>query len=136
MTATVRDYLDEVERLFLFSSAVRSFQIREREERLHEGFIRIRAILNNGDVFEAFKFVVATPNAVQTRTYRMHWQHSDGRLKRRWDNAPHHRDVSTFPHHVHVHLMDHVEASEPMTILQALAFVEEAMQRDESLPQR
>ena len=135
MTTTVRDYLDEVERLFLFSPAVRSFQIREREERLHEGFIRIRAILNNGDVSDAFECVVATPNAVQTRTYRMHWQQSDSRLKRRWDHAPHHRDISTVPHHVHIGLMDHVEASEPMTILQALAFVEEAIQRDESLPQ-
>jgi hypothetical protein len=135
MTATVRDYLDEVERLFLVSPAVRSFQIREREERLHEGFIRIRAILNNDDIFEAFEFVVATPNAVQTRTYRMHWQQSDGRLKRRWDNAPHHRDVLSFPHHVHVGLTDQVEASEPMTIVQALAYVEEAIQKDESLPQ-
>jgi hypothetical protein len=43
MSTTVRDYLDEVERLFLLSPVVHSFQIREREERLHEGFIRIRA---------------------------------------------------------------------------------------------
>jgi len=39
MSATVRDYLDEVEQLFLLSPVVHSFQIREREERLHEGFI-------------------------------------------------------------------------------------------------
>jgi hypothetical protein len=45
MSTTVRDYLDEVERLFLLSPVVHSFQIREREARLHEGFIRIRAVL-------------------------------------------------------------------------------------------
>jgi hypothetical protein len=73
MNGTVRDYLDEVERLFLLSPVVGSFQIREREERLHEGFIRIRAVLTNSDILEAFEFVVATPNAVQTRTYRLHW---------------------------------------------------------------
>lgn len=135
MTATVRDYLDEVERLFLLSPVVRSFQIREREERLHEGFIRIRAVLTHGDILEAFEFVVATPNAVQTQTYRLHWQQEDGCLKRRWDNAPHHRDVPTFPYHVHVGPLDQVESSGPMTILQALAFVEEALQGGESLSQ-
>jgi hypothetical protein len=133
MSTTVRDYLDEVERLFLLSPVVHSFQIREREERLHEGFIRIRAVLTNGDVLEAFEFVVAIPDAVQTRTYRLHWQQDDGRLKRRWDNALHHRDVPTFPHHVHVGPIDRVESATPMTILQALAYIEEALQRDTSL---
>jgi hypothetical protein len=37
MSTTVRDYLDEVERLFLLSPVVHSFQIREREERLPVG---------------------------------------------------------------------------------------------------
>lgn len=135
MSTTVRDYLDEVERLFLLSPVVHSFQIREREERLHEGFIRIRAVLTNGDVLEAFEFVVAIPDAVQTRTYRLHWQQGDGRLKRRWDNAPHHRDVPTFPHHVHVGPTDQVESATLMTILQALAYIEEALQQDDSLSQ-
>jgi Family of unknown function (DUF6516) len=135
MSTTVRDYLDEVERLFLLSPVVHSFQIREREARLHEGFIRIRAVLTNGDVLEAFEFVVVTPDAVQTRTYRLHWQQGDGRLKRRRDNAPHHRDVLTFPHHVHVGPIDQVESATPMTIRQALAYIEETLQRDDSLSQ-
>ena len=102
MSTTVRDYLDEVEHCFYSLKVVHSFQIREREERLHEGFIRIRAVLTNGDVLEAFEFVVATPDAVQTQSrIGCTGSKADGRLKRRWDNAPHHRDVSTFPHHVH-----------------------------------
>jgi hypothetical protein len=124
----VSAYLDDVEVAFLLSSVVLSFQIREREERQQEGFIRLRAVLSAGDIFEAFEFVVATLGVVQTLTYRIHWQDGDGRLKRRWDNAPHHRDVSTFPHHVHVGPGDQIEPSEPMTILQALALVEEAFQ--------
>ena len=47
---TVEEYLDEVERLFLLSPVVVSFWVREREERLQEGFIRIRAELANGDL--------------------------------------------------------------------------------------
>jgi hypothetical protein len=68
MTTTVSAYLDDVERAFLLSPVVRSVQVREREERLQEGFIRLRAVLLNGDLLEAFEFVVATPDALQTRT--------------------------------------------------------------------
>ncbi len=35
------------------------------------------------------------------RKYAYHWQAADGLLLVRWDNAPHWRDVSTFPHHRH-----------------------------------
>jgi Family of unknown function (DUF6516) len=128
MTARVHEHLDEVERLFLLSPVVRSFQVRERQEHPQEGFIRIRATLSNGDLLEAFEFVVGTPDAVETVTYRIHWQQSDGHLKRRWDNAPHHRDVATFPHHMHVGSATHVESSEPMTILKVLAFLETELQ--------
>ena len=124
MTTTVRAHLDEVEQAFLLSPVVRSLQVREREERLYEGFIRLRAVLSNGDLLEAFEFVIATPDTQQTLTDRIHWQRGDGQLQRRWDNAPHHQEVPTFPHHVHVGLADHVEASEPMTILKVLALVE------------
>lgn len=68
MTTTVSAYLDDVERAFPLSPVVRSVQVRKREERLQEGFIRLRAVLSNGDLLEAFEFVVATPDALQTRT--------------------------------------------------------------------
>lgn len=36
------------------------------------------------------------------RNYSYRWQTSSGELIVRWDNAPHHRDINTFPHHKHV----------------------------------
>lgn len=91
---------------------------------MQEGFIRLRVVLSNGDLLEAFEFVVVTPDALQTLTYRIYWQQGDGQLKRRWDNAPHHKEIPTLPHHVHVGLAEHIELSEPMTILKVLALVE------------
>ena len=54
-------YLDAIERLFLLSPVVGSFQVREREERLQEGFLPVRAVLSNGDTLETFEFVLASP---------------------------------------------------------------------------
>jgi hypothetical protein len=133
MTTEVGDYLDALERLFLLSPVVLSFSVREREERLEEGFIRIRAMLSNGDLMEAFEFVVADADAIQTQTYRIHWQSGDGRLKRRWDNARHHEEIPTSPHHVHLDPGAGVGPSEAMTIPKALAFIEGEIQQDERL---
>ncbi|MCP4402919.1 MAG: hypothetical protein GY801_37155 [bacterium] len=36
-----------------------------------------------------------------TRKYSYHWQSTDGELRARWDNSPHHELIATFPHHKH-----------------------------------
>lgn len=33
--------------------------------------------------------------------YSYHWQGKIRKLIMRWDNAPHHRDIATYPHHKH-----------------------------------
>ena len=35
------------------------------------------------------------------KKYAYHWQRANGELIARWDNAPHHPQLSTFPHHKH-----------------------------------
>ena len=35
-------------------------------------------------------------------TYRFHYFHPTTGLRFRYDNAPHHRDLSNFPHHLHL----------------------------------
>ncbi len=37
----------------------------------------------------------------EVRLYSHHWQKSTGELVIRWDNAPHHRNLKTYPHHKH-----------------------------------
>lgn len=38
---------------------------------------------------------------VDERNYSYHWQAPNGQLLMRWDNAGHHRQIETFPHHLH-----------------------------------
>ena len=34
--------------------------------------------------------------------YSYYWLTSDNRLKIGWDNAPHHEELASYPHHKHV----------------------------------
>ena len=55
------------------------------------------------------------------RKYAFHWTAADGRFIARWDNAPHHRELPTFPHHVH--RGEAVEASREVTLDDVLRLI-------------
>lgn len=59
-----------------------------------------------------------------TVDYRYHWTDAQQRLRRRWDNAPHHPDVPGFPHHVHEGSEDRVQEGRPFNLLELLARLE------------
>ena len=124
MNEIIESYLNSIEMLFVYSPIVSEYFVRARDVREREGYIRIRARLSNGDILEGFEFIVAINSTISILTYRIQWQTADAQLKRRWDNAEHHRHIETFPHHVHVGVLEEVQPSEPMSIQRALEIIE------------
>jgi hypothetical protein len=57
--------------------------------------------------------------------YRYHYQRVDGTLVFRYDNAPHHPEVSTFPDHIHIE--GRVEAAEPPDLSKVLRRIDELL---------
>ena len=63
------------------------------------------------------------------RHYSYHWQSSEGSLLIRWDDAPHHRHLSTFPHHKHVR--ETIAASLPISLVQVLEEITKKVLRND-----
>ncbi len=59
--------------------------------------------------------------------YSYQWMNPDNSLLRRWDNAPHWPDVTTYPHHVHVLDDKVVDASTIVDIEKLLDFLESSV---------
>jgi len=57
------------------------------------------------------------------RKYAYQWMKKDNTLIIRWDNAPHHSHISTFPDHKHVNLETNIQPSEEMTVSKVLQFI-------------
>jgi Family of unknown function (DUF6516) len=53
--------------------------------------------------------------------YSYHWQDQKNVLIIRWDNAPHHKKIETFPHHLH---NPSVLSSPKMNLTDVLSFIE------------
>ena len=57
------------------------------------------------------------------RKYSFHWQNNIGECILRWDNAPHHQEIATFPYHLHVGKEENIEESHPMKLEMVLEYI-------------
>ena len=69
---------------------------------------RYRVMLVDGGLIEMTERVLEVQGVLEVTKYRHHWQDSNGRLIKRWDNAPHYPEIETFPHHLHYGVEDRV----------------------------
>lgn len=124
---TARDYLEVIEAHLIASSVVKSFHLLRQETLGDVGLYRLRAELIDDSeltMFERFRIV---GNQAETEKYSFHWQSSDGALIRCWDNAPHHPQLPSFPHHVHEGANSNVLPHEPMNGLSAMREIKAAL---------
>jgi hypothetical protein len=87
--------------LVLSHPAVQQVHIRGEEATATRAYLRMRLILQSQDVVEVFVYLVAEGEVVRPQDYSLHWQRADGALLQRWDTAPHHPGIATFPSHTH-----------------------------------
>ena len=120
----IADYLQQIDELLSTSSVVgdveiirRSIRDTELEKVLN---YRYRITLTNGGLVEMTERVLEVRGTLAVTKYRHHWQDSNGRLIKRWDNAPHHPAIETFPHHLHEGDEDRVVSHPAVTGLDAL----------------
>ncbi|MCZ6677557.1 MAG: DUF6516 family protein [Candidatus Poribacteria bacterium] len=77
-----------------------------------EGFFKAKLYFTDGSFLEFREYVNTRGVAVQKYSYSYHFQ-KGSELIFRYDNAPHHQSVATFPHHKHLHSGTVVAATEP-----------------------
>ncbi len=113
-----REYFQIVQEAIRLAPYVLSFEIAFEEIDLQECYIRGVLQLEGGMQLHIAEYVITGPAFDRTK-YRYHLQNSDGQLLVRWDNAPHYRAITSFPHHRH-EADGSVQASPAMDIEEVL----------------
>ena len=54
--------------------------------------------------------------------YSYHWQDINKNLIIRWDNSPHHKEISTYPHHKHIR--GTTQTSKDISLKEVMAYIE------------
>ena len=78
------------------SPVVKSFVIRDFKDFKSGVYIYIIVNLIDNSVLYINEYI-----SVMERNYSYHWQDDNNNLIIRFDNAPYHCDISTYPHHKH-----------------------------------
>lgn len=79
------------------SKIVIGFQVHEYKEFEKGFYLKIIANLTNETTLHIREY-----SDEFERNYSYHWQTPKGQMIVRWDNAPHHKDISSFPNHKHI----------------------------------
>jgi len=101
MQHQIQALLNDLKTLVLSHPAVHQMHLRGEEVTAIRGYLRMRSVLQSQDVVETFVYLIDENGVVRLRDYSLHWQRADGTLVQRWDTAPHHPELATFPSHIH-----------------------------------
>ena len=96
-----RKYCSQIESIIGDCPIVTHFSIDYDEIDAEVWYLKGMLELIDGSILYFFEFVEIPDNAPNRLKYKYHWQSENGTLIKRWDNVPHHRNVDTFPHHMH-----------------------------------
>jgi len=76
---------------------IKSFEILDFKSGGSFYFLRVKTILVDDSQLYIKEYC-----SLDNYLYSYHWQDQNGSMRIRWDNAPHHDDLRTFPHHKHI----------------------------------
>ena len=117
----IADYFDTIRQTLILDEQVESFRIVREVYGSNDGFIRVKCQLSDGSTLEFAEYAQFISGRISRNTYSYHWQTRKGTLLKRWDNAPHHPEIATFPDHLHQ--VDVIMESKPMTLALVLTAI-------------
>lgn len=97
---TGREYFKQLQEIIASTIFVLDSQMHYTEIDVNECYIRGVLTLLNGYQLHIAEYVITEPTLLRTK-YRYHLQDQTLAMVVRWDNAPHYKNVSTFPDHIH-----------------------------------
>lgn len=110
----IYEYFKEIEQRIDNTAIITDKSLDLREFGAKEGMIRGRRIFLDGSMLEFMEYL----QEEKRLKYRFHLMDKEGNMLFRYDNAPHHKEISSFPHHKH--LPDDVAESNDKGIMDVL----------------
>ena len=86
----------EIFRLLENNEFIISFEVFDFRENKFGYFLKLKIQFVDQSILFSKEYF-----STNIRNYSYHWQDKNNKLLIRWDNAPFHKNIETFPHHKH-----------------------------------
>ncbi len=121
----LENFLADLKASLTASPIIKDIEILDEFITSVSGFLDCRVLLIDESELFVSEYFTVLKDRIKRDKYSYHLQKND-ELIIRWDNAPHHRELSTFPDHVH--RKDGVHESKEMTVEDILEELSEIVQ--------
>ena len=108
----IEEYLVNIEKIINLCPFVYTYQIVKDKRSLYVAFIEGKITFIDNSFLHFMEFIDCS-GTIKKYKYSYHYQGEDKKLIFRYDNAPHFREISTFPHHKHQGKHETIASKEP-----------------------
>ncbi len=95
----IAHYFKSIEHLLINSKLIADKTIDFKEFSIDEGMVTGRLLFLGGYTLNFMEYILIGQHRPK---YRFNLSDSKGKLIFRYDNAPHHKEIPTYPHHKHL----------------------------------
>jgi len=117
----IEKYFEEIENLISYFEKIRSYTLTKKIYNDKQGFISGTIIFDDESQLEFVE--VKNVEFEEKIKYRYHYMDKEKKIIFRYDNAEHHKNIKTYPHHKH--LKDSVIESLEQNLFDVLLEIEE-----------
>jgi len=98
----IQKFVEDIEKTIASSSIVLSSNIQKYfGPALETVYIKGHLLIIDSSILEISIFATESRNTLSIDKYRLHYMNSTGQMLFRYDNAPHHPEIDSYPHHKH-----------------------------------
>ena len=98
----IQKFVENIEKSIASSSIVLSSNIQKHFGPAFETvYLKGHILIIDSSILEIAIFATESHNTLSIGKYRLHYMNSTGQMLLRYDNAPHHPEIDSYPHHKH-----------------------------------
>lgn len=98
---TIEEYFGQIRQLFQGVAEANADRYEEQVLSATRGNLRIRLRFSDESLLEISEAILIIGEEPFWLSYRYHYQNPRGEIVFRYDNAPHHAEISSYPEHKH-----------------------------------
>jgi len=98
----IQRYVENIEKTVASSSIVLSSNVQKHfGPALETVYLKGHLLIIDSSILEIAIFATESRKTLFIEKYRLNYMSSSGQMLFRYDNAPHHPEIDTYPHHKH-----------------------------------
>ncbi len=98
----IQRFVEDIEKTIASSSLVLSSNVQKHfGPALETVYLKGHLLIIDSSIFEIAIFATESRKTLSIKKYRLHYMNNTGQMLFRYDNAPHHPEIDSYPHHKH-----------------------------------